>query len=150
MRQNELYANNLIELNNNATIKILNTNIGNVINLSRHRSFKKLINVTCFVFRFLKNFSCKIKKQYQCFKEESVSIEEREEAINRWIIYEQDCLRQQLSKVIFVIEFIWRVPEYFMVERKIWQFIIRIRSEMSYYIAWLWKLIYEIVNCWCA
>ena len=36
-----------------------------------------------------------MKKQNQCFKEESVSIEEREEAINRWIIYEKDCLRQQ-------------------------------------------------------
>ena len=95
MRQNELCANILIELNNNATVKNSNTNIGNVINLSRYSSFEKLINVTCFVFRFLKNFSCKMKKQNQCFKEESVSIEEREEAINRWIIYEQDCLRQQ-------------------------------------------------------
>ena len=36
-----------------------------------------------------------MKKQNQCFKEESVSIEECEEAINRWIIYKQDCLRQQ-------------------------------------------------------
>ena len=29
------------------------------------------------------------------FKEDSVSIKEREEAINRCIKYEQDCLRQQ-------------------------------------------------------
>ena len=36
-----------------------------------------------------------MEKQNQCFKEESVSIEECEEAINRWIIYKQDCLRQQ-------------------------------------------------------
>ena len=78
VRQNELYANILIEVNNNATVKNSNTNIGNVINLSRYSSFEKLINVTCFVFRFLKNFSCKMKKQYQCFKEESVSIKERE------------------------------------------------------------------------
>ena len=46
-------------------------------------------------FCFLKNFSCKMKKQNQCFKEEPVSIEECKEAINRWIMYEQDCLRQQ-------------------------------------------------------
>ena len=38
-----------------------------------------------------------MKKQNQCFKEEFVTIEEREEAINRWIIYEQDCVRQQLN-----------------------------------------------------
>ena len=95
VRQDELYANILIELNNNATVKNSNTNIGNVINLSRYSSFEKLINVTCFVFRFMKNFLYKMKKQNQCFKEESVSIEEREEAINRWIIHEQDCLRQQ-------------------------------------------------------
>ena len=63
VRQNELYTNILIELNNNATVKSSNTNIGNVINFSRYSSFEKLINVTCFVFRFLKKFSCKLKKQ---------------------------------------------------------------------------------------
>ena len=36
-----------------------------------------------------------MKKQNQCFKEESMSIEEREEAINRWVKFEQDQLRQQ-------------------------------------------------------
>ena len=82
VRQNELYTNILKELNNNATVKSSNTNIGNVINLSRYSSFEKLINVTCFVFHFLKNFSCKMKRQNQCFKEGSVSIEERKEAIN--------------------------------------------------------------------
>ena len=34
VRQNELYANILIELNNNVTVKNLNTNIGNVMSLS--------------------------------------------------------------------------------------------------------------------
>ena len=63
VRQNKLYANILIELNNNATVKNLSTIIGNVTNLSRYSSFEKLINLTCFVFRFLKNFSCKMKKQ---------------------------------------------------------------------------------------
>ena len=43
VRQNELYANILIELNNNATVKNSNTNIGNVINLSRCSSFEKMI-----------------------------------------------------------------------------------------------------------
>ena len=46
-------------------------------------------------FYFLKNFSCKIKKQNQCFKEELVSIQGRKEAINWCIKYEQDCLREQ-------------------------------------------------------
>ena len=36
-----------------------------------------------------------MEKKNQCSKEELVSIEEREEAINRWIKYEQDCLGQQ-------------------------------------------------------
>ena len=83
VRQSELYTNILIELNNNGTVKQSNNNTGNVINLSRYSSFEKLINATCFVFRFLKNFSCKMKKQNQCFKEESVSKEEHEEAINQ-------------------------------------------------------------------
>ena len=95
VRQNELYANILIELNNNVTVKNSNTNIGNVISLSWYSSFEKLINVTCFVFCFLKNFSCKMKKQNQCFKEESVSKEEHKEAINQWILFEQACLCQQ-------------------------------------------------------
>ena len=55
-----------------------------------------------------------------------------------------------LSKVIFVIELFWKFSEYFTVERKIWQFIIRIRSEIPDYTAWLWKLIYESVDCQCA
>ena len=95
VRQNELYTNILIELNNDTTVKQLNNNTGNVINLSRYILFEKLINVTCFVYRFLRNHSCKIKKQNQCFKEESMPIEERDEAINRWIICEQDCSSQQ-------------------------------------------------------
>ena len=37
-------------------------------NLSRYSLFEKLINVTCFVFHFLENFSGKIKKQNQCLK----------------------------------------------------------------------------------
>ena len=48
VRQNELYANILIELNNNVTVKNLNTNMGNVINLSQYISFEKLINVTLY------------------------------------------------------------------------------------------------------
>ena len=55
-----------------------------------------------------------------------------------------------LSKVIFVIELFWKFSEYFTVERKIWQFIIRIQSEIPDYIAWLWKLIYDSVDCQCA
>ena len=76
VKHNELYTNILIELSNNATIKESNTNTGNVINLSRYSSFKKLVNVTCFVFRFLKNLLCKIEKQIKHFKEESVSTED--------------------------------------------------------------------------
>ena len=60
VKQNEIYTNILIELYNNATVKQSNTSIGNVINLSQYSSFEKLINVTCFVFCFLKNLSCKI------------------------------------------------------------------------------------------
>ena len=48
VRQNELYANILIELKNNVTVKKLNTNMGNVINLSQYISFEKLINVTLY------------------------------------------------------------------------------------------------------
>ena len=48
VRQNELYANILIELNNNATVRNPNTNMGNVRNLSRYISFEKLINVTLY------------------------------------------------------------------------------------------------------
>ena len=55
-----------------------------------------------------------------------------------------------LSKVIFVIELFWKFSEYFTVKRKTWQFIIRIRSEIPDYIAWLWKLIYESADCQCA
>ena len=97
LKQTELYANILIELNNNATVKQSNTNIGNVINLSRYSSFEKLINVTCVVFCFLYNLSCKMKKQNQCFKEELLSIEEHEEAINRWIKCEQDVYVNNLT-----------------------------------------------------
>ena len=82
LKQNELYTNILIELNNNATVKQLNANIGNVINLSRNSPFEKLIKITCFVFHFLKNLLFKTKKQNQCFEEEPVPIEAREEAIN--------------------------------------------------------------------
>ena len=39
----------------------------------------------CYLFC---NFSCKMKKQNQSFKEKSLSIEKCEEAINRWIVYE--------------------------------------------------------------
>ena len=141
VRQNEFYTNILTELNNNATVKQPNTNI----NLSWHSSFEKLINAPCFVFRFLKNLSCKMKNQNQCSH-----LEEREEAINRWEKYELDCLLNNLTfKSYFRHWFIWRFAEYFTVERKIWQFIIRTRSEISYYIGWLWKLIYKIVDCWC-
>ena len=62
VRQNELYKNILIELSNNATVKQTNANIGNVINLLRYSSFEKLINITCFVFPFLENFSCTKRK----------------------------------------------------------------------------------------
>ena len=135
-------TNILTELNNNATVKQPNTNI----NLSWHSSFEKLINAPCFVFRFLKNLSCKMKNQNQCF-----NLEERDEAINPWKKYELDCLLNNLTfKNYFRHWFIWRFAEYFTVERKIWQFIIRIRSEISYYIGWLWKLIYKIVDCWYA
>ena len=82
LKQNELYTNILIELNNNATVKQLNANIGNVINLSRNSPFEKLIKITCFVFHFLKNLLFETKKQNQCFEEEKVPIEAREEAIN--------------------------------------------------------------------
>ena len=89
----------LIKLNNNAIVKQSNANTGDVTDLSRYSSIEttnieKLINVTYFVFHFLKKFSCKIKKQSQCFKEELVSIGERNEAINQCIKHKQDCLCQ--------------------------------------------------------
>ena len=91
--QNELYTKTyiLIELNKNATVKQsnVNTNIEIVINLSRYSSFKKLINVTCFVFRFLKNLPCKLKKQNQCFKKELVGVCRGAQRIK----CKEDCLR---------------------------------------------------------
>ena len=93
--QNELYTKTyiLIELNKNATVKQsnVNTNIEIVINLSRYSSFKKLINVTCFVFRSLKNLPCKLKKQNQCFKKELVGVCRGAQRIK----YKEDCLRWQ-------------------------------------------------------
>lgn len=56
--QNELYTNILIELNNYATVRQSNINIGNVMNLSQYSSFEKLINVAYFVFLFLKTLLC--------------------------------------------------------------------------------------------
>ena len=52
--QNELYTNIFIELNNYATVRQSNINIGNVMNLSQYSSFEKLVNVAYFVFLFLK------------------------------------------------------------------------------------------------
>ena len=102
VKQNELDTTKLIiliKINNNTIVKQSNANTGGVTDLSRYssieiRNIEKLINVTYFVFHFLKKLSCKIKKQSQCFKEELVSIEGRKEAINQCIKQKQDCLCQ--------------------------------------------------------
>ena len=46
-RQNQLYANILVVLNDNATAKQSNTKTGNIINLYPYSSFEKLKNVKC-------------------------------------------------------------------------------------------------------
>ena len=73
--------------------KTLDKNIGNIIDISRYSSLNKLINVTSYVLRFVKNIMSRVRNE-ELIKD-TLSVEERDQAVDLWIKYEQDCLRQQ-------------------------------------------------------
>ena len=73
--------------------KILDKNIGNIIGISRYSSLNKLINVTSYVLRFVKNIMSRVRNE-ELIKD-TLSVEERDQAVDLWIKYEQDRLRQQ-------------------------------------------------------
>ena len=73
--------------------KILDKNIGNIVGISRYSSLNKLINVTSYVLRFVKNIMSRVRNE-ELIKD-TLSVEERDQAVDLWIKHEQDLLRQQ-------------------------------------------------------
>ena len=71
---------------------VLNYGIGNVVNMERYSSLMKLLRITAYILRFV------LKKKGIS---EEVSAEEIEDAMNRWIKYEQKLMiadEQHLNK----------------------------------------------------
>ena len=63
--------------------KILDKNIGSIIGISRYSSLNKLINLTSYILRFMKNIMSRFRNE-ELIKD-TLSVEERDQAVDLWI-----------------------------------------------------------------
>ena len=65
MKINELFVNisNEYLFQSSAAEEILDKNIGNIIDISRYSSLNKLINITSYVLRFVKNIMSRVRNE---------------------------------------------------------------------------------------
>ena len=68
------------------------------------RFIKKVINVTSYVLRFVKNIVSSVRNEKVI--KDTLSVEERDQAVELGMEYEQNCLRQQSNYQGTVMEII--------------------------------------------
>ena len=91
------FINLSIVLNSRTTndVKVAET-IHNVIDITRFSSLKKLIIVTGYVIRFLNNLKGTLKKEnINALLDNTLAIDENNNALNLWIKTEQEILQRQ-------------------------------------------------------
>ena len=104
---------NDFSLSENVVLKIENnmphegsTRLDNIIDVNRFSSLKKLLIVTGFVLRFARNLLKIVRKNGDLIKEETLTLNEYNEAFDLWIKNEQLYLKGQSSYAKMFVEII--------------------------------------------